>query len=233
VSWTETANPDLHHLAAPYAVDALDDRERRDFEAHYLSCDICSQEVIDFSEVAGALATGVSLAPPPELKASLMAGIGSTRQLSPRLSTLSSASDRRRNWVLAAAAAALLVVGGAVGAVAIDRTDPVTELVAEPDSRVTTLTGSQGSIQIVHSAERDQVAVFGADLPDPGEENAYALWFLLDDGVAPAGLFKPDDGTVREVLNIDGIETTGWGITIEPATGSDQPTTPVIFAGTF
>ena len=38
-------NADLHHLAAAYALDALDDIERHEFERHYPTCDICSGEV--------------------------------------------------------------------------------------------------------------------------------------------------------------------------------------------
>ena len=113
----------------------------------------------------------------------------------------------------------------------------VSELVEAVDAEVTTLVAltatQEGNLQVVWSNELDQVAVIGSNLPDPGPDQAYALWFLIDDGVAPAGLFKPDDGTISTVLDVDDITTNGWGITIEPATGSPQPTTDVIFAGTL
>ena len=128
---------------------------------------------------------------------------------------------------------ALLVVG----AVVFSRpdTDPTTEVVSAPDAVVATLDatgdGQSGTVQIVWSDDQNQVAVIASDLGDPGEGMAYALWFLLEDGVAPAGLFSPDDGAVTAVLDVDDVDTTGWGITIEPETGSEQPTTPVLFAG--
>jgi anti-sigma factor RsiW len=36
---------DIHQLAAAYALDALDDRERAEFEAHYPTCPVCRPEV--------------------------------------------------------------------------------------------------------------------------------------------------------------------------------------------
>ena len=41
---------DIHHLSAAYALDALDERERMAFEAHYPSCDVCRADVIDFRD---------------------------------------------------------------------------------------------------------------------------------------------------------------------------------------
>ena len=41
---------DLHHLAGAYTLDALDDDERRAFEEHYPTCDICRAEVEDIHQ---------------------------------------------------------------------------------------------------------------------------------------------------------------------------------------
>ena len=139
--------------------------------------------------------------------------------------------------MLFAAAAALLVLGGVIVATLPgSNSDPTTEVVDSLDAVVTSLdplTGLDGSLQVIWSDELDKVAVVGSRLDDPGIDKAYALWFLVDDGVVPAGLFRPQDGSVNEVLDIDDLDTNGWGITIEPAEGSAQPTTEVIFAGTI
>lgn len=228
---------DLHHLAAAYTLDALDDDERRAFEAHYPSCDVCTEEVTDFRAVATALAETAATAPPADLKARVMAEIAETRQLSPLTDKLPP-KPRSFGLMALAAAAALVLVGGlfAVALVLQDRNgDDTDEVVSSPDAIVTTLDPTsdtqKGMLQVVWSNERDQLVVVGSNLADPGANLAYALWFLLDDGVAPAGLFRPRDGSVSAVLNVDDIDATGWGITIEPATGSAQPTTEVIFAG--
>lgn len=230
---------DLHHLAAAYALDALDDVERQAFEAHYPSCEICSSEVNDFRDVAGSLARSTATVAPPALKASVLAEIAQTRQLSPLVSSRSQKAVGLSRRMLFAAAAALVLIGGVlVVALPGSEDDRYNDVASSADRVVTTLDalteGQTGSLQIIWSDDRDQVAVVGSRLADPGDDKAYALWFLLDDGgVAPAGLFRPKDGSVSEVLDIDDLDTTGWGITIEPAEGSAQPTTDVIFAGTL
>lgn len=228
---------DLHHLAAAYALDALDDVERRAFEDHYPSCETCAVEVDEFREVAAELAGSEAMAPPPQLRASVMHDIAQTRQLSP-LTGPGNRTPSRSRQVLLAAAAALLVLGGVlVATLPGTGSDTTDEVVAAADAVVTPLdplTGLDGNLQVVWSDELDRVVVVGSGLEDLDAERAYALWFILDDGgVAPAALFRTDDGSVSEVLTVDDIDAAGWGITIEPAQGSPQPTTDVIYAGTL
>lgn len=228
---------DLHHLAAAYALDALDADERVAFESHYPTCEICAGEVDEFRATAAVLAADVRVDPPAGLKGDVMAAVARTRQISPLPGDRF--ADRRRarptgfGMSLAAAAAALLLFVGAMAVFWADSgTDGVTEVVASSDAVVTTLAGDSGAVQVVWSAERGEIAVLGNDLADPGPGLVYELWFLLDDGVAPAGLFEPgSDNEVRTVLTVDDIEGNGWGITIEPEGGSEQPTGDVLFAG--
>lgn len=227
---------DLHHLAAAYALDALDPGERAAFEAHYPSCEICSTEVADFRETAAVLASDVAAAPPADLKASVMAEVARTRQLSPRRSDvveLDRARSRRRRAaraVAAVAAAAILVVGTAV--VTRSGTDEFGPLLEAADASFVTLEGEAGSIEAVWSADLDQVLVQATSLADPGDGLAYALWSLRDGRATPAGLFVPDaDGSLAELLDVDDLEPAAWGVTIEPAGGSPQPTGEVLFLG--
>ncbi len=231
-----TRTEDLHELAGAYALDALDDDERVRFETHLRSCERCQVEVAEFRSVALALAEDNHAQPPEGLKASVLAEVGETRQDAPQLASVSRGRFGRSQSVLAVAAAVALFVVGAVVFTRPD-TDPTSEVVAAADAVVATLDattdGQTGTVQVVWSDNQDQVAVIADGLADPGPGMAYALWFMLEDGVAPAGLFAPDDGSVAAVLAIDDLATTGWGITIEPDTGSDQPTTPVLFAGSI
>ncbi|MFI6438256.1 anti-sigma factor domain-containing protein [Streptomyces sp. NPDC050759] len=55
---------DLHSLAAPYALDALEPAERARFERHLRDCDSCAAEVRALSEDAVRLAWSAA-APPP------------------------------------------------------------------------------------------------------------------------------------------------------------------------
>lgn len=230
---------DLHHLSAAYALDALDPDERAAFEAHYPSCDICVSDVQLGREVAAALAAESATEAPAGLKASVMGEVTRTRQISPRvpdrvvdITTAASAAGRRARWLAGAAAAVVLLVG-VVALTRSNNSSALDDVLAAPDALVTALEGADGSLRVVWSPERDQVALFASDLTSPGPGLVYALWSLGADGsAAPAGLFGPDDeGTVRVVLDVDDVATAGWGITIEPETGSPQPTTDVIYIG--
>ena len=227
---------DLHHLAAAYALDALDADERAAFEAHYPSCEICSAEVADFRETAAVLAADLAAPPPADLKASVMAEVARTRQLSPRRSDvveLDRARSRRRRVlraVSAAAAAVVLVVGTAV--ITRSGTDEFAPLLEAADASFVTLEGDAGSIEAVWSDDLDQVLVQATSLADPGDGLTYALWSLRDGEATPAGLFVPDaDGSLAELLDLDDLEPAAWGVTIEPAGGSPQPTGEVLFLG--
>ena len=66
---------DLHHLAAAYALDALEPDERAAFEAHYPSCEICSREVVEFRQTAAVLAAQTATPPPADLRAAVMAEV--------------------------------------------------------------------------------------------------------------------------------------------------------------
>ncbi len=227
-------NDDLHHLAGAYALDALDDNERLAFEAHYATCDICTEEVRSFQEAASSLADGASTEPPPNLKGQIMAQVAQTRQVGPVVIDLSEARNRRRpnmRLIATAVAAACIVVAGIFGAQLLSNGSDTDDLIAAPDAVITDLDGENGQLQIVWSAERDQVAIIGSDIESPAEGSTYELWFVNADGVAKAALFKPDGGNVNDVFDVDDAEPTGFGVTIEPDGGSDQPTSDILYLG--
>ncbi len=231
---------DLHHLAAAYALDALDDQERIAFEAHYPRCEICSAEVHDYRETAAFLAGAEAADPPADMEARVMEAIGRVRQIPPivpdrvvELADRRAARTRRASIGAAATAIVIAVVGFAVALRDSGVGSDIEAVFEAPDAVVTSLDGDGGTIQVIWSQERDQVALVGTGLANPGAGRTYALWFLLDEGVAPAGLFAPDrDGVVRAVIDVDDIDGGGFGVTVEPDGGSPQPTGPVLYAGT-
>ncbi|HUF99243.1 MAG TPA: anti-sigma factor [Ilumatobacter sp.] len=232
---------DLHHLAAAYALDALDEVERSAFEAHYPSCEICQQEVTEFRSTAVHLAAATAATPPTSLKASVMAEVNTTRQVPPGAAVagadeLTARRSRRFASVLAAAAAVVALVGAAVFVAATRGGSEIDDVVAAPDAqitqleRVTQLEGEVGSIRLVWSPSRDQLVFYGNDLPDPGEGKVYELWAISEEaGALSAGLFDPVEGTVRQLVDVGDVEPTAWGITIEPEGGSPVATTDVIY----
>lgn len=226
---------DLHHLAAAYALDALDEAERREFEAHYPTCSICSTEVSDYRETTAQLAAAVETPPPDDLKAKLMAEIAETRQIAPILpdKVVDLAERKRRNQprqrALAAAAAATVAVVGFVGGLRFAQGDD-NDVLEAADAITLPLEGADGQVRVVWSPVEDQAVLIASGLDDPGEGMAYELWLIDDDGPNATGLFTPDsNGDVQVDVELDGRTPQAWGITIEPDTGSEQPTTDIIF----
>ncbi len=229
---------EIHHLGAAYALDALDERERAAYEAHYTSCEICRTDVREFRQAAGELGSLTARPPSPDLKAKVMAEIATTRQLSPLPPAVVRLADRRPSRVVTAlvsvAAAAVLFVAGAVvlgGGDDGDRFgDELAAMLDEPDVKMVKLHGdAPGSFTVMWSDNRRQAAVIGDGLESPGDGRAYELWLIDDQGSHAVDLLDPaDDGEIERIIPVHG-EPAAWGITIEQSGGSATPTPPVIF----
>lgn len=233
---------DAHTLVAAYALGALDDAEREDFDAHLLACEACRQEAAEFRATAARLAAAVAQPPPAAAKAQVMAAIDGVRQLPPRIPAPSAPPVlggilRRRAVPLALAAS---VVAGALGGVAVWQTqrgqdleqqarqaqqqlDTVSAVLAAPDARTVHGRAANGALTTVVASARQNKAVFtAANLPAPAAGKTYQLWLDHDGTMVPAGLVH-GDGTV--VLTGDLADAGAVGLTLEPDGGSPRPTT--------
>jgi anti-sigma-K factor RskA len=226
---------EIHHLGAAYALDALDERERAAYEAHFATCEICRTDVAEYRATAAELASLTVTPPQPDLKARVMDEIASTRQLSPLPPSVVRLSERRPNRavtaILAIAAAALFFVAGAVvlgGGDDKSFGDQVAAMMEDPSFRVVELGGDgQGSVKVAWTG--DEAAVIAGDLPEPGEGKRYELWMIDADGPHAMHLLDPaKHGDVERLMPISGAPS-GWGVTIEPAAGSTVPTEPILY----
>jgi anti-sigma factor RsiW len=96
----------LHDLTPAYALDALDEDERREYEAHLARCERCREELVSLSEAASSLAYAVDApGPPPQLRERILASARSER---PNVVPL------RPRWAIPAAAAAVVAVAAAI-----------------------------------------------------------------------------------------------------------------------
>lgn len=243
-----STEPDLHDLATAYAINAVTDDERVVFEAHLVGCKRCQAEVAEATEVAAALAEDAATTPPPSLRDNVLASISQTEQeppVAPPADLTSHRSERRTSrrkapaWPLAVAAAVIVLAAASYqllrpDSLGDDQID-IDDVAASSDSVALELAraaADSGTVRVVWSADLDVVSVVADDLVDPGPGQVYELWFLLDDGaVAPAGLFSPTDGLFSGVLAVDGLDALGWGLTIEPESGSEQPTGEILYLG--
>lgn len=71
---------DPHLDVAGYALDALTDHERAEFEAHLAGCPDCQQRLREFTESTADLSWMEETAPPDEVRAGVLAAIAQTPQ---------------------------------------------------------------------------------------------------------------------------------------------------------
>jgi anti-sigma factor RsiW len=225
---------DIHALSGAYAVDAVDEFERAQFERHLAGCESCRAEVDSLRETAALIGETSAVEPPASLRDSVLAGIQTVRPLPPVLVAASERgrSTRRRFPALVAAAAALIVVGG-VGAVAIDRAnnDDTTQEALSPADRVLQSSDAQtatktmaggGKATVVRSPSLKQAVIMTEDMPDAPSLHTYEHWLQRGDVMIPAGQIAGGTNTV--LLKGDASAADGVGITVEVA--GKQPTEP-------
>lgn len=234
---------DLHHLAAAYALDALEPDERARFEAHLAACADCTADVAEFHHTAGELAGAEAVEPPAGLREQVLARAADAPQepavpAADSPPSLAGRAARRTFPVLVAAVALLAVLAmGVVTRTALvdrDRASDLLAVLAAPDVELVPLDGAgpPGDVRVAWSPSAGASVLIGSDLPAPGDDRTYELWVLADDGPRSAGVFEPDDdGRLERRLALPADPVGGWGITIEPAGGSPQPTGDILYLG--
>ena len=229
-----TAN-DIHDLVAPYALDALDEEERAEFERHLAGCGRCTRELAELQDTAASLAWAVEGPEPPgHLRDRILESARGEAQVIP--------FRPRRRWVVpalgaAAAAAACLAVGlgiwGASLSSDLDRERELSaaqtealELVADRGARVTPLTGAQGSL-VVAQGGRAALVVCGLGPAPSGE--TYEAWTIRG-SPTPAGLFDAEEGCTAVPLEEPVLPGTTVAVTREAEGGVEAPTTEPLFS---
>ncbi|MDO5739525.1 MAG: anti-sigma factor [Ornithinimicrobium sp.] len=245
----ESQADDPHLLAASYALDAITDAERVIFEAHLTNCPDCRREVAECAEISVRLSEGLEVEPPPALREQLLAMIATAPQdaaparglaapideLADRRAARHRPADRVSRWWLAAVAAGII----AIGAVAVtqwpgDAQDPSTvvavqKILDSSDAIRSTASVDGASVTVVTSYALDRAALLTEGMPGPPEGQDYQMWFVSADGAAvSAGLMPREGGEV--LLAGEPGDAVAVGITLEPAGGSDQPTSEPLVA---
>ncbi|MFE9487346.1 anti-sigma factor domain-containing protein [Streptomyces sp. NPDC006641] len=242
---------DPHALTGAYAMHALDGDERAAFERHLAECHACAQEVAEFTATAGRLALASTVRTRPVMRERVLQRITTVRQVPPGVTPL----DRVRRgvrrghglarWTLAACVAAAAALGGTTvwqyeraqdaqgRATRAERhAEDVAGVLAAPDARSRTAKVAGGAGTLVVSADRDRAVFAVSKMAAPPRGKVYQLWFADGGKMRPAGLMDPDRSSQAVLMQgaVDGA--TGIGITVEPAGGSEQPTsTPVALLG--
>jgi anti-sigma-K factor RskA len=240
---------ELHTLTGAYAAHALSPAEAEEFEAHLQDCPSCPQETRELVATTARMGEGEYDAPPADLKSRIMAEISQTRQLPPPAGVHSQVvelASRRRSRLLltvAACVAALAIIGGGITGgvayranqrnhqlVAADRA--VAAVLSAPDARTVTANGPAGGHgTAVVSDLRHQAVFSAAGMPQAPGSKVWQLWVIDASGARSVGVLdEKADGQIAPVV-AGSVPGTGasFGVTLEPAGGSKQPTTtPVL-----
>lgn len=249
------SSPDIHTLTGAYAVDALGEFERHQFEAHLRLCVDCAREVAELRATAARLGAVAAQRPPETLRRVVLAQVAVTRQDSPTGSPaephlVASASTARARWqvrvtgsaaVLAAAAALILgVVGVRTGherdtaqtqlAQVQAQYAPVAQLAAAPDARGGSGPGARGgTVFVIASRQLNKAVLLVSGLPRPADGRTYQVWLIGHGHLRSVGLLAESTSPPAAPLQFGDLSgAVKVGLTIEPAGGSPQPTTTPI-----
>ncbi|MQM26168.1 anti-sigma factor [Glycomyces albidus] len=243
---------DIHALIGAWALDAVNDQERRLVEAHLGECASCAQEAAELREAVARLSDVTVAEPPARLRGRVLAEVRRTRQAAPATTGAEAAPQQaapsrprrtRRTFHLprlrlALGAAAIAVAAAFAGVVATwaimhqqpgpSEADRIAAVLEAADAEVAQeQPDGGGQVTVISSASLDQAVVVIADLASPGADRSYQVWMVDEAGQVSAGVM--DAGDSSATMLIEGVGDTDLiGVTEEPAGGSDTPTLPLI-----
>lgn len=221
-------------LATPYALHAVTADEERSIErqvaaAPELMARAFAEEVRSVRETMAVVSATTAAEPPVALRERLLAAVA---QDAPAAPAAPSSSGRWRTLLLAAAAV-VVVAGVALGAGIALRPAPkpsaAEQIFDAPDVR--TVSGdipTGGTATLVFSRERDSAVLVMNNVTPPEQGFVYQMWLVGNDGAHSAGTM--DAGAVSPSTTAvlpDLGDSQALAFTVEPGSGSTQPTTPI------
>lgn len=248
----------LHSLAAPYALDALEPDERRRFEKHLERCDRCPAEVRALSEDAVRLAWSTAVPAPAAMRDRVFAAVRNTPQAAPAQArprqhlpphvwgTAPPPKPRahvprmRSLFVpLATATAAAALVVASLFAVQANRiqdqlaaeraqASEIAHVLAAPDARATSDRDAEGHRIGVIASAEEGSAIVTLSGFESLRGGEVHQLWLMRPDVQPRSLGL-FDGDTPLVTNEMNTDATSLAVTVEPDGGSPQPTSqPVV-----
>jgi anti-sigma-K factor RskA len=221
-----------HDLVAAYALDALDDEERVDFERHLADCAVCKAQLAELEEASTALAYAESVEPPPALRERILEAA--------RAENGKVVQFPRRRWlfpatVAAAAAAAVLAIGVGLWANSLTR-DLDRERSANAGyaralqllgggAEVTQLADAEGGLLVAPDGE---AALVVCGLQPAPQDKTYEAWVIEGEITRPAGLFRGGGGCPPVMLDKKVRPGTQVAVTLERKGGATRPTGPIL-----
>ncbi len=218
----DSAHNELQELIPAYALGCLDKEDAYEVRQHLLVCAVCREELTTYESVVDSLGAAVPLvSEPAALKERLLDHL---QEEAPSTPTITS---RWLSWwktvtarpAVAFAACAVFVVAVFIGWQLI-RSGPM-QFVMTP-----TEVAPQAAGVISLTAEQEGILTI-TDLPPLAADRQYQLWLVYEGKHDTGAIFSVDAEGAATVL-VNGqrplTEYERFGITIEPAGGSEGPT---------
>lgn len=227
-------------LKGAYALDALDESERREFEGYLTAHPELQAEIDELGAVADLLALAPQeYEPSPELRRNLLGRIEDASGAPAQLRTSSRARVFGPGGPAAAAiaaVAALAVVGLSLWNASLR--DENEELRGTLETRETYELQGSGPAEdawgeVVEVGD-GRAVLMAENLPPTAEGEVYETWLMHGGVPEPAGLFQPLDGG-DAAAPIEGSieEADAVAVTVEPSGGSPAPTSEILLTATL
>lgn len=227
-----SGNNHVTDLLGAHALGCLDAEEAHQVETHIATCAGCREELAAYECVAGGLAyTAPRADPPAGLKQRVLARVRPAAPRRPWWEALGSFFRRTAPiWGLATAVLLLALITTSVLLVQATRSQ-----LPPNGMRVIALTdtdsapGAAGILVVGPDGVEGSLVV--DRLPPLDEEYQYQLWLIRDGQRTSGGVFAVDSHGYG-LLYVDSPQPlsdyTSFGVTIEPAGGSPEPTGPQV-----
>jgi anti-sigma factor RsiW len=206
----------MHDLVAAYAVGALDDEERRDFDAHLEGCESCRDEVGSLADAAAALAYAPEGPAPSEaLRGRILEAARAERG-----KVIPLRRYRRPVWIASVAAAACLAIGLGLWATIGTSNAP-------GRAQTVALKGIRGTLTVSGSG---RAVMDMRDLKGPPAGAFYQVW-VIPSGASPLVDVRVRHGGERVMVPLARTVAPGdaVGVTVERKLVS-APTTDIIIS---
>ena len=244
---TSPEHDSIQDLAAAYALGALTADESQRFEAALARSPDLQREVAEYREVAALLAlAGPEAGPDEGLRRRVLSRVGPGSERGRRGRPALWGSLAASLFVAAGLGAALLSTRSEAGrlrgllardSAALAERDSTLAAVFAPGVQMFQLTASgdpDPGVQLFWDQARNRATLHGYRLRPVPPGRAYQLWFIQDGKPVPSVTFKPETGGTARVVGVDvprGGDISAAALTVEPESGSPQPTSPIVMVG--
>ncbi len=227
----------FHELTAAYALNALDEAEASEYEAHLGRCEQCQEELASLQDTVTSLAyLPEAPAPPRSLRSRILKEARAERApvvaLRPRWTFPALAGATA---LAASVAIALGIWAGSLSSSLADERQARAEqerafaVLAERDAARIPLEGADGILVVSRTGD---AALIVSNLDPAPSGKAYEAWVIENGRPLPAALFDAGDGRTVVALDRPVPGEAVVAVTLEDDEGADQPSGRPVFTAT-